>query len=139
VQYAIAYSDGSRLLSFSWRSNATGSGWGSWSGIMLGGFSFQLQMPTGYNAKVSLNDAVAPDRSLGASSTNLAIATLIAAGKAVDPGAPIHLYTANDLRAATVALIDWGAAGGSCRINGFAKLWIESVPAGRAAINGYWI
>lgn len=137
VQYSTAYSDGAPVTLFFQTSGATGSGWGSWWGVMLGGSSFTANMPNGYQPKVSINDAVAPDRSMLPGSASAAIQTLITAGRASDSSGTHSTYAANDLRAATVILVDWGAAGGCCRIKGFGKMWIESVSSGN--ISGYWI
>jgi hypothetical protein len=82
--------------------------------------------PLRYNGKVSLNDAVAPD--LSATTTgpiSAAIQTRINVGLATDPSGsavPPLTYSANDVRAVTVAMVDWRAPGGRCKINGFAQL-----------------
>lgn len=137
VQYTAVYGPGAPILLRFQQSSATGSGWASWWGIMLGGASFASNMPRGYNNKVSINDAEPPDRSLLPGPTSFAVQTLINAGKSVDGVGSFSDYTANDLRAATVALVDWGASGGCCRIKGFAQLWIDSVSNGN--ISAHWI
>jgi Flp pilus assembly protein TadG len=126
VQYSTVYSDGASVTLLFRQSSLPNSWWG----IMLGGSPFTTNMPEGYEAKVSINDAVAPDRSLLPGMTSAAIQTIITAGRSSDSSGTHLTYTANDLRAATVALVDWGAAGGCCRIKGFAKIWIESVSNG---------
>jgi len=133
VQYSTAYSDGASVTLLFRQSSAANSWWG----VMLGGASFTANMPYGYQPKVSINDAVAPDPSLLPGAASARIQTLITAGQASDSSGTHVTYTANDLRAATVVLVDWGAAGGCCRIKGFGKMWIESVSNGN--ISGYWI
>ncbi len=113
----------------------------NWSTLALGGAQFTSTFPSGYSGKVSLNDAVAPDRSaITTGPVNAAIQARINIGVAADPSGsavPPASYTASDVRAVTVALVDWGAPGGCCRIEGFAQLWIGSVS--NANISGRWI
>jgi hypothetical protein len=69
-----------------------------------------------------------------------AIQSRIDVGAAADPlgsAGPPPAYTASDVRAVTVALVDWSAPGGCCKIEGFAQLWITSVS--NANISGRWI
>ena len=137
LQYTTAYSDGASVT-LAFRPNPSGSiPAGSWSSLSLGGQSFTSAMPTGYHGKVSINDAVAADRSALAGPVSSAIQARINAGVAADSSGSHTTYTANDHRAATIALVDWGATGGCCRIKGFAQLWIQSVTNGN--ISGSWI
>ena len=58
----------------------------------------------------------------------------------MDSSGNYESYTANDVRAVTVALVDWGASGECCTISGFAQLWLQGVTSGSPIyISGYWI
>jgi Putative Flp pilus-assembly TadE/G-like len=141
LQYTTPYTNGARVtLVFSSPSSPKSAQY-SWSPLALGGSTFTSIFAKGYTGKVSMNDAVAPDRSATTTGpVNTAIQIRINTGKAIDSsGSPVPppSYTANDWRIATVALVDWGAVGGCCRIKGFAQLWLDSVS--NANITGYWI
>ncbi len=113
----------------------------NWSALALGGKQFTTVFPPGYNGKVSVSDLIAPDRSATTTGpVTAAIQMRVSAGAAVDPSGsavPPPNYTANDSRAVTVAMVDWGAAGGCCKVSAFAQLWIDSVS--NANITGRWV
>jgi hypothetical protein len=141
LQYNTVYSDGSATV-LVFRPNPRGAiPPNNWSALALGGKTFTAVFPAGYNGKVSLDDAVAPDRSATTTGpVSAAIQSRITFGSSVDPwgsGAPPPAYTASDTRAVTVVLVDWGASGGCCRVKGFAQFWVQSVSNGN--ISGYWI
>ncbi len=140
LQYTTVYSYGTGTT-LMFRPNPTGAiPAGYWSALLLGGQPFTTVMPAGYNGKVSLNDAVAPDRSATFAGVSTAIQSRINLGISEDPsGSPVPppAYAAGDVRAVTVPLVDWGAAGGCCRIKGFAEVWLNSVSSGN--ISSYWI
>lgn len=107
----------------------------TWSSLALNGVLFLADMPGGSKSKVSLSDLVAPDTSMTSSGpASGAILKQIDAGQSVDPNGNYATHTANDLRAVTVALVDWNNC---CHIKGFAQLWIQSVS--NANITGHWI
>jgi hypothetical protein len=141
LQYTTVYSNGaSATLAF--RPNPTGTlPANNWSALALGGRSFTSVFPAGYSGKVSLDDAVAPDRSaITTGPVSAAIQSRINVGNSIDPsgsGVPPPSYTANDPRAVSVVLVDWGAPGGCCTVKGFAQFWVQSVSNGN--ISGYWI
>jgi Putative Flp pilus-assembly TadE/G-like len=138
LQYTTPYSDGARVtLSFTSPTTPSHALY-SWSALSLGGSTFTGIFANGYSGRVSINDPEPPDRSATTTGpVNFAIQTRINAGRAVDSAGSYSSYTANDLRAVTIALVDWAAAGGCCRIKGLAHLWLESVS--NANITGYWI
>ncbi len=137
IQYTAGYADGAPILLRFQQSVLVGSGFANWWGVMLGGISFASNMPKGYQGKVSINDAEAPDRSLLPGPVSFSVQSLINGGAAVDPTGTYLQHTANDLRAATVVLVDWGAGGGCCRIKSFAQIWVDSVTNGN--ISAHWI
>lgn len=110
---------------------------GTWSSLALGGIAFTSNVPGGYPAKVSINEPVAPDRSVVAGTASAAITKQIDAGQAVDSTGTYSVHTANDMRALTVALVNWNDPKGCCSVSGFAQLWIQSVTNGN--ITGHWI
>jgi hypothetical protein len=141
LQYTRVYSHGARTVLL-FQPNPTGTVPANyWSALARGGKSFTAVFPTGYNAKVLLNDPIAPDRSATTTGpVSAAIQSRNSAGLSVDPsGSPIPppSYTANDSRVITVPLVDWGAPKGCCKVQGFAELWVASVS--NANITGYWI
>ncbi len=107
---------------------------GSWSSLALGGIAFMSNLPGGYPAKVSINDLVAPDKSVLQGVASAQLGKQITAGKAVDSTGNYAVHSANDVRAVTVALVDWSAC---CHIKGFAQLWLDNVSNGN--ITGHWI
>lgn len=140
LQYTTPYTYGaSTVLLF--RPSPTGTiPANNWSTLTLGG-SFTTVFPSGYPGKVSLTDAIAPDRSSTATGPiSSAIQSRIILGNSIDPSGSAASppdYTANDPRAVTVILVDWGASGGCCNVKGFAEFWVQSVT--NANISGYWI
>jgi Flp pilus assembly protein TadG len=141
LQYTTVYSTGA-ATTLLFKPNPTGAiPAGYWSALALGGRSFTSIFDTGYNAKVSLNDAIAPDKSATtAGPVSAAIQARINAGLSADSsGSPVPppTYTANDLRAVTVVLVDWGATGGCCSVKGFAEVFMDSVSNGN--VTAYWI
>ena len=140
VQNTTAYSHGARTVLLFQPTPPGTIPANYWSALLLGGQPFTSVFPTGYNAKVSLNDALAPDRSATTGPVNAAIQSRINLGNSVDPsGSPLPPpnYTANDSRIVTIALVDWGAPKGCCKVQGFAEFWVDSVSGGN--ITGYWI
>jgi hypothetical protein len=141
LQYTTLYSPGTETTLVFQPYPAGALPPGSWGALALGGKSFTSSFPGGYDAKVSINDAVAPDKTATtAGPVSLAIEARINAGLSADEsGSPIPppTYTAADFRAATVALVDWGASGGCCTVKGFAEVWLNSVSNGN--ITAYWI
>lgn len=140
LQYTTVYSHSARtVLSFQ-PSPGGAIPANYWSALALGGGSFTTVFPAGYDGKVSLNDAIAPDRSAISGPVSAAIQSRISLGSSEDPsGSPIPPpnYTASDPRVVTVALVNWGASKGCCNVQGFAEFWVESVSNGN--ITGYWI
>jgi hypothetical protein len=140
LQYTTAYSHGARTVILFRPSPAGTVPATYWSALALGGNPFTSVFHTGYHAKVSLNDAIAPDRSATSGPVSMAIQSRINAGLSVDGSGsptPPPTYTANDPRVITVALVDWGAPKGCCKVQGFAEFWVDSVSSGN--ITGYWI
>jgi hypothetical protein len=140
LQYTTVYSHGARTV-LSFQPSPTGTiPANNWSALYLGGKSFTTVFPVGYNGSVSLYDAIGPDRGAITGPVSTAIQSRINLGDSVDPSGsptPPSNYTANDARVVTIPLVDWGAVGGSCKVQGFAEFWVESVYNGN--ITGYWI
>jgi hypothetical protein len=140
LQYTTVYSHGARTV-LSFQPSPTGTiPANNWSALYLGGKSFTTVFPVGYNGSVSLYDAIGPDRGAITGPVSTAIQSLINLGDSVDPSGsptPPSNYTANDARVVTIPLVDWGAVGGCCKVQGFAEFWVESVYNGN--ITGYWI
>jgi hypothetical protein len=141
LQYTTVYSHGARTVLLFQPNPAGPVAANHWSALALGGKSFTTVFPVGFNAKVSLNDAIAPDRSATTTGpVSASIQSRISAGLSVDPsGSPIPppSYTANDARVVTFPLVDWGAPKGCCKVQGFAEFWVDSVS--NANVTGYWI
>ncbi len=141
LQYTTIYSYGSPAALVFQPSPSGSIPAGDWGALALGGQQFTKVFGVGYSTKVSINDPVAPDRSATtAGPISAAIQARITVGQSTDPsGSPVPppTYTANDARVVTIALVDWGAKGGCCRILGFAELWLGSVS--NANISGYWV
>jgi hypothetical protein len=135
VQVGGPYSDGSAAALLFVPNPRSPVAIGTWSSLALGGVSFLANMPGGSTSKVSMNGLVAPDKSLTSSGpASAAILKQIDAGQAVDPSGNYAAHTANDMRAVTVALVDWNSC---CFIKGFAQLWLDNVLNGD--ISGHWI
>jgi len=115
LQYTTAYSYGTRTTLLFQPSPFGAIPANNWSALLLGGKSFTSVFGPGYNGTVSLNDAIAPDRGATSGPVSAAIQSRINVGVSVDgSGSPIPppSYTANDPRAVTIALVDWGAPKG---------------------------
>jgi hypothetical protein len=141
LQYTTPYTYGSSTV-LNFRPTPTGVIPANyWSTLALGGKTFTSVFPTGYNAKVMLNDAIWPDRSASTTGPiSAAIQSRINLGDSEDPSGsavPPPNYTASDPRAVTVILVDWGAPKGCCSVKGFAEFWVQSVS--NANMSGYWI
>jgi len=132
------YSNGAAVTLIFTSPSTPGSSANDWSALALGGSQFTSVFPPGYAGTVSLKEAVRPDTSAtGTGPVSEAIGERISAGQAADSSGNYASHSANDVRAVTVALVDWGASGGCCTISGFAQLWLVSVS--NANISGYWI
>jgi hypothetical protein len=140
LQYTTPYSYGSGTVLLFRPNPTTTVPPNYWSALRLGA-QFTTVFPAGYDTKLSLNDAIAADKSaLTTGPVSAAIQSRIDLGYSEDPSGtavPPPDYTANDGRAVTLILVDWGAAGGCCRVKGFAQFWVQSVSNGN--ITGYWI
>ncbi len=139
LQYTTPYSYGTSTVLLFRPNPTTTIPPNYWSALHLGG-PFTAVFPDGYDSKLSLNDAVAADKSATTGPVSEAILNRIDLGYSEDPSGtavPPPDYTANDGRAVTLILVDWGAAGGCCRVKGFAQFWLQSVSNGN--ITGYWI
>jgi len=107
---------------------------GCWQGLALhsqsggstGASVFQENLTLGCDCTVNIGDTVSSEPGAKTGPTRQGVTDRINAGLASDPAGTWDKHSSSDVRAATVALVDWGGCTGRCQapVHGFAEVWI---------------
>lgn len=105
---------------------------GNWGPLALGGSganNFNDKVVNGYAPEVRVGDLLTTETGKMTGQERTAFQNRIANGLAIDPGGTFQNHSLNDVRVATVPIVDYASASGKSqvRVLGFAQIWIASV------------
>jgi hypothetical protein len=124
-----------------------GCGPGCWQGLALpshgggttGGNVFRENLSLGCDCTLTIGDTVTSEPGATTGPTKQGTTDRINSGQASDPSGTWDKHSNNDMRVATVALVDWNGCNGRCQapLLGFAEVWITASDG--SAINAIFI
>lgn len=105
---------------------------GNWGALALGGNganNFSDKVVNGYSPQVKVGDLVSTETGKMTGQSRTAFVNRIANGASMDPGGSFADHTLDDVRVATVPIVNFAAAAGKTKVQvlGFAEVWIDSV------------
>lgn len=126
--------------------HAGNCGPGCWGALALpsqsgtvGGEAFRENLAQGCACTVKVDDSVAGEPGAKVGPVTQAIGERLNAGFSSDPGGTWDKHSSGDIRATTVALVDWDGCAGRCNVvvKGFAEVWITG--SSESTINAIFI
>src|SRR5713226_6138085 len=110
----------------------TANSWGALALGCTGASCYSNNLANGYPVTLNVGDIVPNEPGNKTGPTGTGIATRVAAGQSVDPGATWDNHSVTDPRAVIVPVVDWTGCNGSCTgpIMGFSAIWVTGSNAG---------
>ncbi len=105
---------------------------GNWGPLALGGNganNFNDKVVNGYSPQVNVGDLLATETGKMTGQSRTAFNNRIANGAAADPGGTFLDHSLDDVRVATVPIVNFSAAAGKSQVQvlGFAQVWLAGV------------
>lgn len=105
---------------------------GNWGALALGGTganNFEDKVINGYGSQVKVGDILTTETGKMTGPSKRAFDIRMANGAAADPSGTFQNHSLDDVRVATVPMMDFSGAAGRSQVTvlGFAQIWIASV------------